>query len=402
VDSNQCKRCGAALKNGECLPCGTRPSFRAAHRDVILILLLSAIAIAGIMFTRLVAAQDKRTEDRIGEVWYDQGEHELAAHQYDAAIESFRKARARDRDKREYVLALATALESANHNDEARQALLHIRESAPENAEINLSLARLAAKRQDVVETLRYYHNALYGLWTGSGVDQQRRDVRIELVNFLLAHDQRSRALSELLVLDTELPDDPAAYEHAGEMFLAAGDPSHALKDFARVLHLRRNDPKALAGAGRAAFETQDYVLARRYLQAANAVHPHSSATGQLLDVVSSVFSRDPLLPRISRDERLRRVTEDYSHILDTLQSCLSAPRNTQNANATLDSLQAEALAFRDRLQPKNVTQDPEVIRDAMDLIYRIEYAVDADCAPVQGLDKALLLIGRKHMGALQ
>ena len=354
------------------------------------------------MFTRLVAAHEKRAEDRIGEIWFQQGEHALAARQYENAIVSFRKARARDRDKKEYVLALASALESANHNDEARQALLHIREIAPENAEINLSLARLAAKRRDLTEALRYYHNALYGLWNGSRVDEQRRDVRVELVKFLLDQNQRSRALSELLVLDTELPEDATAYENAGELFLASGDATHALKDFTRAIHLHRNAPGALAGAGRAAFATQDYILARHYLQAANAAQPKSPATEQLLDLANAVFSKDPLLPRISRDERLRRATEDYDQAIKTLQQCVWQQQISSQSKAALDPLYAEAVAFQDRLDAKESTQDPEVIRDAMDLIYRVESAVDQNCAPVQGPDKALLLIGRKHLGTLQ
>ena len=40
-----------------------------------------------------------------------------------------------------------------------------LRESEPEDREINLQLARLAASRQDVTEALRFYHNALYAPW---------------------------------------------------------------------------------------------------------------------------------------------------------------------------------------------------------------------------------------------
>jgi tetratricopeptide (TPR) repeat protein len=399
----ECPRCGSALKDGECAACGGEVSFRAAHRDIILLFFLCAIAVAVFMFTRFVAALDKHASDRLGEIWFSQGEQELTARQYEAAIESFRKARARDRDKREYVLALASALESANHTDEARQALLHIREVAPESAEVNLPLARLAAQRQDVTEALRYYHNALYGLWNGSQVDEQRREVRIELANFLLAHKQLSMALSELLVLDTELPDDARAYVDIGEMFLRAGDPAHALKDFTHALHLKRNDADALAGAGQAAFDTQDYVQSRKYLQAAKALGSHRQAVEDLVSVIAMVFARDPLLPRLPQEERIRRATDDYQQSLNTLQTCMAAQQNQQEPLFTrLQLLHAETLAFRERLQPKNLRGDPEAVRDAVELVYRIEHAVDTTCAPVQQVDRALLLIGRKHIGGLQ
>jgi tetratricopeptide (TPR) repeat protein len=398
--TGQCKRCGSAVSEGACPNCGDR-SFRVAHRDLLLLSTLCIIAIVAFIFTRYVAAADKQVEDRIGKIWFQEGEQRLTARQYDSAIESFRKARARDRDKREYVLALATALQSANHNDEARQALLHIREIAPENAEINLSLARLDAKREDITEALRYYHNALYGLWTGSQVDEQRREVRIELVDFLLAHHQPSMALSELLVLDTELPDAVQAYDMVGKLFLRAGDPAHALKDFNRALRLDRHDATALAGAGQAAFDTQDYTLARKDLEAASEVERHNSDVQHLLALVTLVFSRDPLLPRLGREERLRRATDDYDQALNTLQSCLDRQVNQPNSQPVLASLQAEAQQFQGQLKSKGAKQNSEVVRDSMDLVYRIEHAVNANCAPAQGSDKALLLIGRKHLGAL-
>jgi tetratricopeptide (TPR) repeat protein len=397
-----CKQCGRVLVDGESAYCRKHEPFRIVHRDLVLLLMLSLVAVGGFLFTRFIAAQDKRAEDRVGEIWYQQGEELVAAQQYEAAIDSFRKARARDRDKKEYVLALASALQSANHFDEARQALLHIRELAPENAEINLSLARLAARRRDVTEASRYYHNALYGLWTGTQVDKQRREVRVELVNFLLDHQQRSMALSELLVLDTELPDDAKDYDAAGELYLRAGDPAHALKDFTRAVHLDRKDGQALAGAGQAAFETHDFALARHYLQGASAVEAPSPATRQTLAVVNSIFSQDPLLPHISREERIRRTIENYEKSMASLQQCVSRHNTAETPTPELDPLHAEALAFRDRLKPKTLQKDPEAIRDAVDLIYRIEHTIDASCGPVQGSDKALLLIGRKHIGTLQ
>jgi tetratricopeptide (TPR) repeat protein len=399
--TKQCKRCGSALSEGACPNCADR-SFRVAHRDLLLLSVLCITAIGGFIFTRYVAAADKQVEDRVGEIWFQTGEQQLAARQYDRSIESFRKARARDRDKREYVLALATALESANHTDEARQALLHIRETAPENAEVNLSLARLDAKRQDVTESLRYYHNALYGLWTGSQVDEQRRKVRIELIDFLLAHQQPNMALSELLVLDTELPDTVRDYDIVGKLFLRARDPAHALKDFDRALHLDRHDATALEGAGQAAFDTQDYSLARKDLEAASGLEPHNTDVQHLLALVLLVFSRDPLLPRLGREERLRRATDDYDQAINTLHACLDQQATKAASQPVLISLDAEAQQFQDQLKSKDAKQDPEVVRDSIDLVYRIEHAVNANCTPVQGSDKALLLIGRRHLGALQ
>ena len=76
-----------------------------------------------------------------------------------------------------------------------------LRESEPEDREINLQLARLAATQQDVTEALRFYHNALYAPWPLEQADG-RRDVRLELIRLLLDHNQAGRAISELLALE--------------------------------------------------------------------------------------------------------------------------------------------------------------------------------------------------------
>ena len=107
----------------------------------------------------------------------------------DDAIDSLRRAAVRDRNDKRYALALAHALALNGEDDAARGALLTLRESAPEDPDINLQLARLAAGQPDVTDALRFYHNALYAPWPVDQADARRR-VRFELIAFLL--DARS------------------------------------------------------------------------------------------------------------------------------------------------------------------------------------------------------------------
>ncbi len=82
-----------------------------------------------------------------------------------------------------------------------------------------------------------------------------------EEIHFLLDHQENSRALSEVLILAAEIPDDdPTGQTEVGQLFLRAGDAQHALKHFVRSMALERNNPAALAGAGDAAFQLGDYV----------------------------------------------------------------------------------------------------------------------------------------------
>jgi len=65
-----------------------------------------------------------------------------------------------------------------------------------------------------------------------SHVDERRQQVRLELIHLLLDHNQRSRALSELLILGSEVPQSAGANAEIAKLFLSAGDAQHALGYF--------------------------------------------------------------------------------------------------------------------------------------------------------------------------
>ena len=97
------------------------------------------------------------------------------------------------------------------------------------------------------------------------------------------------------------------------------------------------------------------------------------------------------------------RLMADFNQSLDRLQNCLlQQSTEPQVALSTLASLKTEAQAMRPKLQPRTLRQDPELLRSGMELIYKIEQATGGSCGEPQGLYRALLLIGRKHQGALQ
>ncbi|HWW85330.1 MAG TPA: tetratricopeptide repeat protein, partial [Vicinamibacterales bacterium] len=206
------------------------------HRELLQLAALLIVAVATFALTRAVAASNHDRSLRDAAEWYRRGQQQLERRQLDAAIDDFRRATVRDRAERRYVLALARALTLKQDYEAARSALLTLRESAPEDPDINLELARLAAERQDVTEAVRYYHNALYAAWPSDQTDARRR-VRLELIRFLLTRGQVGRAQAELLSLAaTDLPDDAATRLDVARLFATAGDATHALDQFQRTL----------------------------------------------------------------------------------------------------------------------------------------------------------------------
>src|SRR3954469_14292470 len=193
------------------------------HPEVFRLCALIALAVAAFFVTRAVADSNRDMVVRDGAEWFRRGEQAMQAGRLDEAIASLRHATVRNRANKQYVLQLARALALDHDEDGARSVLLALREADPEDRDVNLQLARLAAARQDVSDALRFYHNALYAPWP-LDQDAARRTVRLELVRLLLANRQSGRATAELIALTSEMPDEAPLHEEMGELFAGAGD----------------------------------------------------------------------------------------------------------------------------------------------------------------------------------
>jgi Tfp pilus assembly protein PilF len=362
------------------------------HREIVMLVVLGIIATGAFFGTRAAASRSREWRLRDADAWYTRGLRHMTAGDLDDAVHDLRKSAAMDRGNRTYRLALASALSAAGQDDSASQVLVGLREQAPEDAEINLQLARLAARRGNTEAALRYYHTALYGLWRGDSAEVVRR-VRVELVRYLLSHGERSRALSELLVLAPNLSDDPRSHTEAGELFLDAGDTRRALQQFVRALQLDRTSAPAAAGAAEAAFAAGDYVAASQYLDRA----PETDRTKDLRAVAHAVRAADPLAPRLPLRERQRRAAEGLAQASATLDACRGRIGASDAARGELDRLAAEARALQPSLTPRALQRSPEHIDDAVGLMYRVEERAAAACGSGAPLDRALLLIARRH-----
>lgn len=373
----------------------TDTAARAAfiHREILQVSALILLAAAGFALTRSLAAGSRETSLRDAAEWYRRGQIQIEAGQVDGAVAAFRKATVRDRGERRYVLALAGALTLDGDVAEARRSLLALREEAPEDVDVNLQLARLAAGRQDVTEAVRFYRSALYAPWPGDAI-AARRQLRFELIRFLVAHRQEAGALSELVAISADLPEDADIRVEAGQLFAQAGDQNHALDQFQRALRLAPAHDRALAGAGEAAFELGDYLLARTYLR---QVRGAAAGVNQTRELVDLVLASDPLASRIGASERRRRLVAGLSQAEGRLNVCIEQ-RADPAASSVESALQQEARAFDAELQRLR-SLDQDVVETGVDLIDRLEQQAEGCGAPAP-IDRALRLIGRRHAGA--
>jgi tetratricopeptide (TPR) repeat protein len=374
---------------------------------ILIILTLGAIAgfgAVGHLVTRFNLNQQAR-----GRKLYEQALEEATAGRYDDAIEAFRAALTCDPDNSQYQLSLARALRDSNnpaHLDEAESYLIALWQRTPQDAAVNLALARVAAHRGSIDDAIRYYHNAMYGVWY-SDPDTNRNRVRIELIEYLLKKNARAQADSELIALAAALPRDPAQHLNAAQLFIQAQDYSQSLDQYDYVLHLEPNNPSALAGAGEAAYRLGNYTLAQHFLRNAAYTDSQNYNTRQLLATTDLVLHSDPFQRHISDAERNRRIASDFAQAEARLTSCAEQTHVTSNSTiaappSPLSSLEQRWTSVKPDLKNLESPTETDLPDAIMDVVFQIEQQTAATCGQPQGLDLALLLISEKREGSTQ
>ena len=365
------------------------------HRDITLLVALALLTAIGFAGTQWVAASNREMHRDDAVQWFERAQHALDEGRIPDAVAALRRATAEDPDDGEYRLALASALAQVGISGEARQILLTLRESQPEDPDINLRLARLeVANDSGLNDTIRYYQMAIAGLWADEDHDTRRR-VRIELIRLLLAQGERRHALSELLLLGVDLPEQSGGEVEVAELFLQAGDFQRALEGFTDVMADEPGNERAGAGAGAAAFELEDYAGARRYLA---QVSPDNAGASRLRTISELVLDRDPLAARLGAAERRRRLVMNLEHATQNLEDCaVPSPGQSGQTLRHLDPLRIEVSGFFDQLRAANAPQVRDTVEDGLDLVNRVQQAVIRTCAASSPLDEALTRIGRRH-----
>lgn len=397
--SISCPTCGRTVPAGDaCIACADGKDDKVdARREIVLLVVLGLVSAALYFGVRVFAASNHAMKINNAAYWYHEGERQLLEQHAGAAVTAFRKASLGKHD-RVYAHSLAQALAADGREAEARELLLQERETAPEDPEINVDLARLAAKAHDLPETIHYYHNALYGIWTGPNSDLQRRIVRRELIEFLIAQHARDQTLSEILALAGQLPNTVGAKIELGRLFLQNGDPEHALSNFRAALRTQPDNQVALEGAGEAAFERGDYPQARRHLWL--LVNP-SQREKQMLNIATLTAQIDPIEPRLTYVRRKQRVLADFKQASQQLRQCLAQKAGLPEAQA-LQSVADHQAELKRKLVATTQRDAPELTFRVLDFVYDAEEITSRSCGPLQDMDSALLLIAQKDRGTEQ
>jgi tetratricopeptide (TPR) repeat protein len=372
-------------------------SWYAAREPVVIVVL----SLSSILFFFLVSGLSglyQRTLSSRAKLWSDRGEDDLGAGQIAHAMKDFQVALTYSRDNFDYELSLAQTLVTLRRTEEARVYLINLWQRQPESGPVNLQLARIYASKGDVSRALRYYHNAIYAVWSGNP-EAQQLSARLELVRFLLDFRSLNQAEAELIAVGRSLPEDALLHLEIGDLFMRVPDYERAFLVYQQALKLDRHNPDALARVGRAAYELGEYQLAKRYLKLAVARRPDDAQSAQLLATCTAVQRLDPY--RIwSARERDRIVLSDFNTAGNRLNSCIATSSSGQASNMALQSLNAQWMDMKTRLSQKSLRMHPDWSDSAMNLVFNIERETSSLCGTPTGDDLLLLLMGKQHGGS--
>jgi tetratricopeptide (TPR) repeat protein len=370
------------------------------ERDTLL--LISIVALVILFGITGVAANLYHAERQsLAQEWFMRGEADLKNKNADAALEDFRTALGYSPDTALFRLRLAQALVAMGRSEEARSHLLTLWRDEPGNSTVNLELARLAAQRGDATDALRYFHNAIYGVWP-SNPAQHRLQTRMELCEYLLSQHQKAQAQSELIALEAETPPDAALYTKIAGMLRDAGDRNRALSAYRQALEIDRHQGDAMTGAGETAFALGEYQVAVSFLQRAVRDGAASKSDAELLSTARLVLNLDPMAPRLSRAEADRRTLNAFDFATARLSSCLQSrgiqpPEPQEQPQDDLGKLAVQAEKLKKSARSAALRRDPDLRVTLMDFVGGVEETTTRICGTLRGADLALLLIVRKQ-----
>jgi len=346
--------------------------------------------------TGLVVRSYHAKQGALAQEWFAQGETALNARSFEPAVQYYQTALLYSRDNTAYELRLAQALLGASRFREAKAYLETLWEREPANGIVNLELGRLALREHDYSSGSNYFHNAIYGVWE-TDPEGRRREARLELIQLLLGRGATEEAQGELIALAANLPNDAALHTQVGALFLSADANNRALQEFRRALQINRSLAPALAGAGEAAFQMEDYTQARQYLQAAIRENPANSKVAEMLETTSLVLELDPSARRLSARERANRILRGFGLAAKRIDDCAATHPSGSPGTESLTELHSRVQQLKAGLRVETIRRDSDLETKAIDLIDQVEEATAQFCGQPTGSDLALLLIGRRR-----
>ncbi len=414
--THRCTRCGTdfPVDSLGCPACGRVAGTQSARITLAITLLL---IIAGLAFTQYFVRLHRTTQFSLANRWFLRGGQAMQASLPNVAADDYRTALSYDPENEDYRLRLAQALLAANRLPEARAHLLSLWEEEPSSGEVNLTLARLFAKLKDSKNAVRYYNDAINGVWTDDP-RKERVAVRFELANYLLQLQGSSpsqaqlttEAQSELMALLADGPQEIADQLRLGQLLLQVDEPEHTISVDDAILAKDQKNSEAWYQKGQALLALNRYVEAEHALTRAVEQNPKLDQAEQQLRVLREALRLDTSLRGLSRTDRAKRAVDAFQTAWKRLNTCATQQGVSVGEVATAASAPAAPpsplqLLYNSGLQKQstvtenNLREDPDQLDSAVQYIFEVERTTATICTNMDLSDQALLMLAH-HGGA--
>lgn len=229
---------------------------------------LTCITLLLYAVTFLLFRSFERRRASLAIYWSDRGKDEMSHGHADQAAASLRNALSFAPYERNDELLLAESLAESGQTDQAINYFLSLWDTQPGDGFTNLELARLSRTKHLTQQAINYYHAAIFGDWRGDGTTH-RRNVRLELADYLISIPDITAARDELLIASGNVTNNPDINLVLGGKFAAIGDASDALNSYNKALKGNPRGLPALEAAGRLSLQLGDYEGAHAFFDRA-------------------------------------------------------------------------------------------------------------------------------------
>ena len=382
---------------------------RALSRELVLLLCVLALMVM-LALTALFARLYHKKIHTLADAMFAQGEadeqaaQQLAAQakaaQFKLALTDYRNALAYNPSNSLFQFHLARALAAAGRDDEARSYLLNLLSESPGSGEVNLELARVAARTNSMADAMRYYQGAIYGEWASDPI-ATRWQVRQELCETLLKRGQVKQAAPEVIALAQNTPaDDSARLKIVAQLLLRTQQWNRALDIYRTLLAADPNAEDSLAGASQAAFELGQYVTSMQYFDRLPRARREQPDLLQRFEMTGRILAADPFLSGLSAEVRAQRAANALALAQTRVENCARQTGQSLEQTPPRTDLQRayqQAKDLQPDWTPRYLERFPDRLDAAMAYVFSVENAAAAACGEPQSDDRALWLLGRSR-----
>ncbi len=230
----------------------------------------------------------------------------------------------------------------------------------------------------------------------------RRREVRLELARYLIAHHSLSSARTELLVAGGNAPDDMGLALTLAPLLEEAGAPADALNNYRKTLAREPNNQTALEAAGRLEYGFGNFEEAYKLLKRAELVHTEAGSNStdlppQAITMLENSARILALEPRKSlpANERFTRILNARDIAKKRFENCNAQLAAAGGTLSPLQILAARWTGEETTVSRSGLSNDPAMQDAVMKLVYDTELQTSQVCGLPAGDDALLLLLAK-------